>query len=162
MDDSIVSQTAFSNNEDERAPLGSFGQSDLRDDCVLRLSLPTKESTCGCNSLNAESLSLEGLAMLGDELFERHRRASSDLLDQVIRAGEDAVLVIECDLAQVLEQEIVAFSSLGLGGRLFPGLQGVFEFLEIDLLVLDVLSQDPAQDVRGLPVRVFERAEERV
>ena len=46
--------------------------------------------------------------MLRDKLLERHRRPSSDLLDEVIRAREEAVLVIDRDLAQVLDQEGVA------------------------------------------------------
>src|SRR5947208_2461394 len=63
--------------------------------------------------------------ILCDKLLERHWRPSSDLLDEVIRAREDTVLVIDRDLAQVLKEEVIAFPSLGLGGRLLPGLQGL-------------------------------------
>jgi hypothetical protein len=38
--------------------------------------------------LSAGGVSLEGLAVLGDELFERHGRAAAGLLDVVIRACE--------------------------------------------------------------------------
>ena len=51
---------------------------------------------------------LESLAVLRDERLERHRRPAAELLDQVIRAREDAVLVVDRDLAQVLEEEIIA------------------------------------------------------
>jgi hypothetical protein len=67
-----------------------------------------------CVSPNAESLSLEGLVMLGDEFLERHPRPSSDLLDEVIRAREQAVLVIDWALPQVLDQERVAAASANI------------------------------------------------
>ena len=38
--------------------------------------------------------------MLGDELPERRRLASADLLDHVVRAGKDTVLVIDGDFTQ--------------------------------------------------------------
>ena len=43
--------------------------------------------------------------MLGDELVERRRLASADLLDHVVRAGKDTVLVIEGDFPQMLGEE---------------------------------------------------------
>jgi hypothetical protein len=43
--------------------------------------------------------------MLRDKLIERRRRPTSDLLDEVIRAREDAVLVIDRDFTQMLHGE---------------------------------------------------------
>ena len=102
-----------------------------------------------------EFLSLEGRTMLGDELLERHRLASADLLDHVIRAGKDTVLVIDRDLSQMLERK--ESPKLGfllesrrtwpwrIAWRVSAGL--VFELLEVDPLVLDVLAQHPAHDL---------------
>src|SRR5262245_28262087 len=57
----------------------------------------------------------------------------------------------------MLEQEGV------LAARMLPArLQGQAELVEVDLLVLDVLAEDPAQNPRGLLVRVFDWPEERV
>jgi hypothetical protein len=42
--------------------------------------------------------------MLRDKLFERHRRPSAELVDEVVGAGKDAVLMVDRDLAQVLER----------------------------------------------------------
>src|SRR6516225_2896269 len=50
-------------------------------------------------------LSGEGLTVLGDELLERRRLASADLLDHVVRAGKDTVLVIDGDFPQMLGEE---------------------------------------------------------
>src|SRR5262245_62525561 len=93
--------------------------------------------------------------MLLDERLERQRRASAKLLDQVVRAREDTILVVDRDLSEVLEQEGI------LAARVLPArLQGPAELLEVHLLVLDVLVEHPAQDLRRLAVRVFDRAEE--
>src|SRR6267142_3665538 len=101
--------------------------------------------------------SSESCAVLVDKLLQRHRRPAAELLDEVVRALENPVLVVDRDLPQVLEKELVA-----LGGGLPDALQGRLQLLKIDLLVLDALPQHLAQDLRGLPVRVFDRAEERV
>ena len=50
-------------------------------------------------------VSLEGLAVLLDEGLQRHGRAAADRLDHVVGAGEDASLVVERDLADVLQEE---------------------------------------------------------
>src|SRR5260370_38052261 len=50
-------------------------------------------------------VSLERLAMLLDEGLQRHGRAAADLLDQVVGAGKDAVLVVGRHLAAVLQEE---------------------------------------------------------
>src|SRR6267142_5682814 len=104
----------------------------------------------------------EGLTVLGDELFERRRLASADLLDHVVGAREDAVLEIDYGLAQMLDEEGIPCATLGLllelavhgpggmlGGRLLAARGHVLTHrLEAHLLVLDVLAQHPAQDLR--------------
>jgi len=52
--------------------------------------------------------------VLGDELHERRRLASADLLDHVVRAGKDTVLVIDGDFPQVLDEEGLPCATLGL------------------------------------------------
>jgi hypothetical protein len=38
---------------------------------------------------------LESPAVLGDERLERHRRPAAELLDEVVRARENPVLVVD-------------------------------------------------------------------
>lgn len=57
------------------------------------------------NASTPPSVSLEGLAVLLDEGLQRHGRAAADRLDHVVGAGEDASLVVERDLADVLQEE---------------------------------------------------------
>ena len=52
--------------------------------------------------------SLERLAILGDERLERHRGTAAELLDEVVRALEDAVLVVDHDLFEMLDEEGIA------------------------------------------------------
>src|SRR5438132_2493376 len=135
--------------------------------------MPSSSESFGCISLNAACVSLEGLAMLGDELFKRHRRTAAELLDVVIRAREDAVLVVDHDVAEVLEDEIIPRESLaalsrsssvaarrvvGFGPSPFLNL----ELLEADLLVFDLPPQHPVEDLGDLRVAVLDRAEQRV
>src|SRR5215471_12993241 len=101
----------------------------------------------------------EGLTVLGDELLERRRLASADLLDHVVRAGKDTVLVIDGDFTQMLDEEGIPCATLGLllelaiqspggmlGGRLLAARSHDLEpRLKTHLLVLDVLAQHPAQ-----------------
>ena len=47
----------------------------------------------------------EGCSVLVDKCFERRRRPTTNRLDQVVPAGEDPVLVVDRDLAQVLDDE---------------------------------------------------------
>src|SRR5262249_21778754 len=46
--------------------------------------------------------------VLVDKCFERRRRPTTNRFDQVVRAGEDPVLVVDGDLAQVLDDERIA------------------------------------------------------
>src|SRR6476661_8094355 len=50
----------------------------------------------------------EGCPVLVDKCFERRRRPTTNRFDQVVRAGEDPVLVVDGDLAQVLDDERIA------------------------------------------------------
>src|ERR1700722_7702598 len=77
---------------------------------------------------------LESLAVLGDERLKRHRRPSAELLDEGVCAPEKPVFVVNRRPSQVVEEEVIVFPSLGLGGPLLPGLQVFLEFFEIDLL----------------------------
>ena len=52
-----------------------------------------------------ERRSFEGRAVLLDECLERHRRSAAELLDKVVGAGEDPVLMVDRDLLQVLHGE---------------------------------------------------------
>ena len=99
--------------------------------------------------------------MIGDELLERRRLASTDLLDHVVGAREDAVLEIDHGLAQMLDEEGIPRATLGLllelavhgpggmlGGRLLAARSHDLKpRLKAHLLVLDVLAQHPAQDL---------------
>lgn len=69
--------------------------------------LPNASSSgsLGRISLNAASVSLEGLAVLLDEGLQRHGLAAADRLDDVVGAGEDAGLVVERHLMEVQQQE---------------------------------------------------------
>src|SRR5271166_609841 len=55
----------------------------------------------------------ERRAMFLDECLERHRRTTADLFDEIVRAGENPVLVIDRDLVKVLEEEVIPGSFLG-------------------------------------------------
>jgi len=50
----------------------------------------------------------EGCPVLVDKCFERRRWPTTNRFDQVIRAGKDPVLVVNGDLAQVLDEERIA------------------------------------------------------
>src|SRR5262249_38460195 len=114
-----------------------------------------RSSTISVKNGHPETGSDERRAVLLDERLKRHGRPATELLDQVVRAREDSILVVDRDLSEMLEQEGI------LAARILPArLQGPAELLEVDLLVLDVLAEDPAQDPRGLLVRAFDRAEE--
>src|SRR5262249_31999326 len=122
-------------------------------------------------------LSDEGRTVLGDELLERRRLASADLLDHVVRAGKDTVLVIDGDFMQMLDEEGTPCRALGLlfelavkgpggmlGGRLLAarGQDLMKHRLEAHLLVLDVLAQHAAQDLRDFLVGELGRPVQRV
>src|SRR5262249_45409167 len=104
-----------------------------------------------------ETGSNERRLVLLDERLERHGRPAAELLDQVVRPRKDPVLVIDRALPEMLEEEGVVAAAI-LPPRLLPAA----ELLEVDLLVLDVLAEDPAQELGGLLVGVFDRAEQRI
>src|ERR1700757_878025 len=77
--------------------------------------LPTKERP-------SVFVSRERLAVLLDEGLQRHGRAAADRLDQIVRAGEDAGLVVDRHLADVLQGEcLLALAPLHL---LQPAVRG--------------------------------------
>jgi hypothetical protein len=49
----------------------------------------------------------ERFAILDDELLDRHRLAATDFSDIVVRAGKDAVAVVDGDFMKVLHQECI-------------------------------------------------------
>ena len=55
----------------------------------------------------------ESRAMFLDERLERHRRTAADLFDEIVRAGENPVLMIDGDLVEVLEEEVIPGFLLG-------------------------------------------------
>src|SRR4029077_15960 len=50
------------------------------------------------------AVSLEKMPPIVDELLHGHGRAVADDLDEVVRAPEDAVLVVDGNVAQMLDQ----------------------------------------------------------
>ena len=54
--------------------------------------------------------SSESCAVLVDKLLQRHRRAAADFFDEIIRAGEDAVLMINGDFTQMLDGEGISLA----------------------------------------------------
>src|SRR6266478_6568930 len=121
-------------------------------------------------------LSGEGLTVLGNELLKRRWLPSADRLDHVIGPREDAVLEIDYGLAQMLDEEGIPCATLGLllelavhgssgmlGGRLLAARGHVLTHrLEAHLLVLDVLAQHAAQDLRDFLVGELDRSVQRV
>src|SRR5258708_39894747 len=66
-------------------------------------------SSCAIGGLASKlAPSGEGRPVLVDTCFERRRRPTTKRFDQVVRAGEDSVLVVDGDLAQVLDDERIA------------------------------------------------------
>src|SRR5262245_42246454 len=66
-------------------------------------------SSCAIGGLASKlARSGEGRSVLVDKCFERRRRPTTNRFDQVVRAGEDPVLVVDGDLAQVLHGERIA------------------------------------------------------
>lgn len=56
--------------------------------------------------------------MFGNEGFDRQRRATSDLLDEIVGSREHAVGMIDGDLTQMLDHELAAWpagDAIGLG-----------------------------------------------
>ena len=49
--------------------------------------------------------SSEGCAVLLDKRLQRQRRVAADFFDEIIRAGEDAILVINGDFTQMLDEK---------------------------------------------------------
>src|SRR6266446_5630715 len=53
----------------------------------------------------------KGSAVLANEFLQCHRRAAADFLNQLIRPGEDTVLMIDGDFTQMLHGEGISLTS---------------------------------------------------
>ena len=120
---------------------------------------PVMMHLAGCWRSELGRRSLEGRAMLLDERLERHRRTAAELLDEVVRALEDPVLVVDRDLPAGAGTGRNCSRPACLPARLAGP---VLNSSKSTCLYCDVLAQDPAQDLGSLLVGVFDRAEERV
>ena len=54
--------------------------------------------------------------MLVNEFLQCHRRAAADFLNQIIRPGEDTVLMIDGDFTQMLDDEGISLT-FGFGSN---------------------------------------------
>src|SRR4029077_19669012 len=52
----------------------------------------------------------KGSAVLVNEFLQCHRRTATDFLDQIIRPGEDTVLMIDGDFTQMLDDEGISLT----------------------------------------------------
>src|SRR5262249_7220334 len=118
----------------------------------------------------------EGCPVLVDKCFERRRRPTTNRLDQVVRAGEDPVLVVDRDLAQVLDDERIARpavwclfklavqrSGVVSGRRLLPsGGHHLEHGLNAHLLVLDFFSKHAAENIGDPLIGELDRTVQRV
>src|SRR5260221_7040792 len=82
---------------------------------------------CRFRRHEARTIPIEGVPPVDHELLYGHGRAIADDLNEVVRALEDAVLVVDGDVAQVLDQV----------GRRPQGSQPVRELLDADGLIRD-------------------------
>ena len=103
----------------------------------------------------------EGCPVLVDKCFDRRRRPTPNRFDQVVRAGKDPVLVVDGDLAQVLDDERIARPAVwrlfklavqrsGVvsdRGLLPPGGHHLEHGLNAHLLVLDLFSEHAAENI---------------
>jgi len=118
----------------------------------------------------------EGCPVLVDKCFERRRRPTTNRFDQVVRAGEDPVLVVDGDLAQVLHGERIARpavwclfklavqrSGVVSGRRLLPsGGHHLEHGLKAYLLVLNFFSEHAAENIGDPLVGELDRTVQRV
>src|SRR6266513_5674869 len=52
----------------------------------------------------------KGRAVLVNEFLQRHRTEAANLFNEIIRPGEDAVLMIDGDFTQMLDGEGISFT----------------------------------------------------
>lgn len=80
--------------------------------------------------------------MSGDKLFARHWLASANLLNEVVRPSKNAVVMIDSDFMQMLNEVWI---------RLFP--DQFDERLTSHLLVLNLFPEDPTDNRCDLRMR---------
>ncbi len=111
------------------------------------------------------------MTILVDELLDRHRLAATDFNDIVVRAGKDAVAVVDGDFMKVLHQEcfrraagnctfIAVHRHRGvLTGSLRVAAVDFRELFDRNLLVRDLLPDHATDDRRDFWKGVLNRAE---
>src|SRR5260370_10429653 len=118
----------------------------------------------------------KGCPVRVDKCFERRRRPTTNRFAEVVRAGEDPVLVVDGDLAQVLDNERIARpavwclfklsvqrSGVVSGRRLLPSVGHHLEHgLNAHLLVLDFYSEHAAENIGDPLVGELYRTVQRV
>src|SRR6516225_7800695 len=109
--------------------------------------------------------SSEGCAVLTDKFLQCHRRAAADFLNQIIRPGEDTVLMIDGDFTQMLDGEGISLtfafwfelaieSARVMPMRWFLRARGHYcqHRLNAHLLILHLPPQDAAEDLGDLGI----------
>jgi hypothetical protein len=96
----------------------------------------------------ARAVLIESVFPVGDEFLDGHGSASADDLNEVVRAREDAVLVVGGDIAQVLDQMGRPAQGSQPGGELldadaFLGLRRFDQFQESLGIARNVLTDRP-------------------
>ena len=113
--------------------------------------------------------------MLVNEFLQCHRRAAADFLNQIIRPGEDTVLMIDGDFTQMLDGEGISLtfgfwfelaieSPRVMPRRWFLTARGHHcqHRLNAHLLVLHLPPQDAAEDLGDLGISELNRSVKRI
>src|SRR5437762_10396651 len=117
----------------------------------------------------------KGSAVLVNEFLQCHRRVAADFLNQLIRPGEDAVLMIDGDFTQMLHGEGISLTSgfwfeLAIESprvmprRWFRTARGHHcqHRLNAHLLVSHLPPQDAAEDLGDLGISELNRSVKRI
>lgn len=114
------------------------------------------------------------MTILLHELLDRHRLAATDFSDIVVRAGKDAVAVVDGDFMKVLHQEcfrrdagkctfIAVHGHRGvLSGSLRVAAVDFRELFDRNLLVRDLLPDHATDDRRDFWKSKLNRTEKRI
>src|SRR5216684_4712599 len=120
-------------------------------------------------SVNASSRELaksgEGLTIPADEFLDCHRLAAADFGDIVVRSGENAVIVIDRNLLQMLDDIRLSRIGAECTGITIKGRRGVLtrlirtaaakfrELFDWHILVFDLLAEHLTDDRRDFRLR---------